>query len=106
VSAHFGVTPRREQSGTSVDREGHISRHGDGEVKTVLYEAPSSMQTRSQTWSTPKDWGVRVSAKRGRKRAVVAVARKLAVIMHRMWLDGSAFRFPAVEAPPISTTAA
>ena len=100
VGAHFGLTPRREQSGTSIDRDGHISRCGDGEVRTVLYEAASSMLTRSQTWSTLKAWGVRVSAKRGHKRAVVAVARKLAVIMHRMWLDGSEFRFSAVEAPP------
>jgi len=106
VGAHFGLTPRREQSGTSIDRDGHISRRGDGEVRTVLYEAASSMLTRSQTWSALKAWGVRVSAKRGHKRAVVAVARKLAVIMHRMWLDGSEFRFSAVEAAPITTATA
>lgn len=106
VGAHFGLTPRREQSGTSIDRDGHISRRGDGEVRTALYEAASAMLTRSQTWSTLKAWGVRVSAKRGHKRAVVAVARKLAVIMHRMWLDGSEFRFSAAETPPITMTAA
>jgi transposase len=106
VGAHFGLTPRREQSGTSIDRDGHISRRGDGEVRTVLYEAASAMLTRSQTWSTLKAWGVRVSAKRGHKRAVVAVARKLAVIMHRMWLDGSDFRFSTAEPKPIDTAAA
>jgi len=95
VGAHFGLTPRREQSGTSVDRDGHISRAGDGEVRTALYEAASAMMIRSQQHCAVKAWGLRVAAKRGHKRAVVAVARKLAVIMHRMWLDGSEFRFSA-----------
>lgn len=106
VGAHFGLTPKREQSGTSIDRDGHISRRGDGEVRTALYEAASSMLTRSQNWSTLKAWGVRVSAKRGHKRAVVAVARKLAVIMHRMWLDGSDFRFSAAEPAPTDAAVA
>lgn len=93
VGAHFGLMPRREQSGTSVDNDGHISKAGDGEVRTALYEAASAMMTRSQKQSALKAWGLRVAAKRGHKRAVVAVARKLAVIMHRMWLDGTEFRF-------------
>jgi transposase len=97
VGAHFGLTPKRIQSGTSVDQDGHISRRGDGEVRTALYEAPSGMITRSKKHCTLKSWGMRVAAKRGHKRAVVAVARKLAVIMHRMWLDGSSFRFAAKE---------
>ncbi len=100
VGAHFGLTPKREQSGTSVDRDGHISRCGDGEVRTALYEASSAMLTRSRKWSTLKAWGVRVAAKRGHKRAVVAVARKLAVIMHRMWRDGTEFRFSAADQQP------
>jgi transposase len=95
VGAHFGLTPMREQSGTSVDYDGHISKRGDGDVRTALYEAASAMLTRSQQWSTLKAWGVRVAARRGHKRAVVAVARKLAVIMHRMWLDGTEFRLSA-----------
>lgn len=99
VGAHFGLTPKREQSGTSVDRDGHISRRGDGEVRTALYEAASSMLTRSKRHSTLRAWGLRVAQKRGHKRAVVAVARKLAVIMHRMWLDGSTFRFAGEETP-------
>lgn len=97
LGAHFGLTPRREQSGTSVDRAGHVSRRGDGEVRTVLYEAASGMLTRSKQHSTLKAWGMRISAKRGHKRAVVAIARKLAVIMHRMWIDGSTFRFSTKE---------
>ena len=74
------MTPKREQSGTSVDRDGHISRGGDGEVRTALYEASGAMLRRSRKWSTLKAWGVRLAAKRGHKRAVVAVARKPAVI--------------------------
>jgi Transposase IS116/IS110/IS902 family len=100
VGAHFGLTPKREQSGTSVDRDGHISRCGDSEVGTALYEASSAMLTRSGKWLTLKAWGVRVAAKRGHKRAVVAVGRKFAVIMHRMWRDGTEFRFSAAGQRP------
>lgn len=53
------------------------------------------MLVRSKKWCAVKAWGVKIAAKRGHKRAVVAVARKLAVIMHRMWIDGSTFRFSA-----------
>jgi len=66
-------------------------------VRTVLYEAASAMLVRSKQWCGVKAWGVRIAAKRGHKRAVVAVARKLAVVMHRMWIDGSAFRFAAED---------
>ncbi len=48
VGARFGLTPRREQSGTSVDNDGHISKAGDGQVRTAPYEAASAMMTRSQ----------------------------------------------------------
>lgn len=106
LGAHFGLTPKREQSGTSIDRDGHISRRGDGEVRTALYEAASGMLTRSKTPSTLKAWGLRVAQKRGHKRAVVAVARKLAVIMHRMWIDGSRFRFAAKNMQTADTKSA
>lgn len=92
VGAHFGLTPRRVQSGTSIDFDGHISKRGDGNVRTALYEAASAMITRSRKPCALKAWGEQLVAKRGHKRAVVAVARKLAVIMHRMWLDGTTFR--------------
>ncbi len=97
VGAHFGLTSRRIQSGDSIDIDGHISKCGDGEVRTALYEAASAMLVRSKKWCAVKAWGVKIAAKRGHKRAVVAVARKLAVIMHRMWMDGSAFRFSAAD---------
>lgn len=99
VGAHFGLTVRRIQSGDTIDIEGHISKCGDGEVRTALYEAASAMLVRSKKWCAVKAWGVKIAAKRGHKRAVVAVARKLAVIMHRMWIDGSEFRFAAHETP-------
>ena len=97
LGAHFGLTPKRAQSGTSVDYDGHISRRGDREVRCALYEAASAMLTRSKTHSRLKAWGTKLAGKRGHKRAVVAVARKLATIMHRMWIDGSRFRFSAKD---------
>jgi transposase len=95
VGAHFGLTARRIQTGDSIDIEGRISKCGDGEVRTVLYEAGSAMLVRSKQWCSVRAWGLRLAAKGGHKRAVVAVARKLVVIMHRMWLDGSEFRLAA-----------
>src|SRR5690606_8721166 len=88
VGAHFGLTPERYQSG-QVDISGSISKRGDGEVRVLLYEAAMSMLTRAKANSALKAWGLRLARKRGLKRACVAVARKLAAILHRMWLDGS-----------------
>jgi hypothetical protein len=61
------------------------------------------MLTRSAKWSSLKAWAVKLAQRRGLKRAKVALARKLAVILHRMWLDGTDFRFTAA---PVATTAA
>jgi transposase len=105
VAAHFGLTARRIRTGDSIDIEGHISKSGDREVCTVLYEAASAMLVRFKQWCSVKAWWLRIAAKRGHKRAVVAVARKLAVIMHRMWLDGIEFRFAAADARKGSTGA-
>jgi transposase len=74
-----------------VDIDGHISRRGDGEVRTALYEMASAMMTRSKRPSRLNAWGMQSVAKRGHKRAVVSVARKLAVVMRRMWIDGTTF---------------
>lgn len=93
VGAYFGLTPRRFQSGTSVDWDGRISRQGDDEVRTLLYEAASALLVRSKSWSSLKAWGLKIQRRRGHKKAVVAVARKLAIVMHAMWRDGSEFRF-------------
>ncbi len=60
--------------------------------------AAHALVTRSEEWSSLKVWGVRLIKTKGRKRAVIAVARKLAVILHRMWLDGTDFRYGSTEA--------
>jgi len=85
VAAHFGLTPRRFQSGET-DNPGHISKSGDPGVRQALYAAAHALMTRSDAWSTLKAWGLRLAKTRGHKRAVTAVARKLAVILHKMWV--------------------
>lgn len=91
VGAHFGLTPRRFQSGEK-DNSGRISHAGDADVRATLYAAANAMLMRSIAWSSLKAWGVRLMKTKGRRRAIVAVARKLAVVLHRMWIDGSDFR--------------
>ena len=91
VAAHFGLTPRRFQSG--VDNPGHISKAGDADVRSALYVAAYSLLIRNAQWSNLKAWGVALAKIRGHRRAVIAVTRKLAVILHRMWVDGSEFRW-------------
>jgi transposase len=92
VGAHLGLTPRRYQSGET-DIQGRISRCGDELARTALYEAAHTLLTRCQKWSTLKAWGMRIAQRRGMAKARVAVARKLAVILHRMWSDDAAFRW-------------
>ncbi len=92
VGAHFGLTPKRYQSGET-DVTGGISKVGDGAVRVALYEAANVILTRSGRFSALKRWAMEVAKRRGMKRATVALARKLAVVLHRMWLDGGEFRF-------------
>lgn len=92
VGAHLGLTPRRYQSGET-DVQGRISRCGDELARTALYEAAHSLLIRSTKWSALRAWGMNVAKRRGMARARVAVARKLAVILHRMWADGTEFRW-------------
>jgi len=70
-----------------------ISRCGDELARTALYEAAHSLLIRSTKWSSLRAWGMQVAKRRGMARARVAVARKLAVILHRMWVDKSEFRW-------------
>jgi Transposase IS116/IS110/IS902 family len=86
-----GLTPKRYQSGET-DYDGGVSKCGDALLRTMLYEAAHSLLTHSRQWSWLKAWGIRVAQRRGIRRAIVAVARRLAVVLHRMWLDGSEFR--------------
>jgi transposase len=90
VGAHFGLTPRRYQSGET-DRTGHISKQGDALARQALYEAANVLLTRTSRWSALKAWGMNIAKRAGLRRAKVAVARKLAVVLHRMWCDGTQF---------------
>ena len=92
VAAHLGLTPRIYQSG-EMDVSGHISKCGDRHMRHALYEAANSHLRIAKRWSQLKSWGMTLAPRIGAKKACVAVARKLAIIMHRMWLDETDFRF-------------
>jgi transposase len=92
VAAHLGLTPRVYQSG-ELDRSGNVSKCGDKLMRHALYEAANSHLRISRKWSTLRAWGVKLAKRTGMKKACVAVARKLAVIMHRMWIEETGFRF-------------
>ena len=92
VGAHLGLTPRKYASG-EIDRNGAISKSGDRLAREALFVAAHSLLTRVSRWSALKAWGMAVAKRRGLRRATVAVARKLAVILHRMWSDSSEFRW-------------
>jgi transposase len=97
VGAVMGLTPCKYQSG-EIDRSGRISRCGDEMMRVMLYEAAQSMLMRSTKWSWLKAWAMQVARRRGIKKAIVALARRLAVIMHRIWVDGTEFRWTKQEA--------
>ena len=97
VGAYLGLTPRRHQSG-AVDWAGRISKHGDALARHRLYEAANSLLSRVKAWSAPKAWAARLVKRVGGKKARVALARMLAVILQRIWIDGSEFRWTAKAA--------
>jgi transposase len=88
LGPHFGLTPRKYASG-EIDRNGSITKAGDGAVREALVQAALTLLTRVQRWSVLKAWGMAVAKRRGLRRAIVAVARKLAIVMHRIWVDGT-----------------
>jgi transposase len=92
VGAYFGLTPRRYASG-EMDRTGRVSKCGDKGVRTHLYEAANVILTRIRRPSALQAWGLGIAKRSGFKKAKVAVARKLSVILHRMWRDGTEFRW-------------
>lgn len=92
VGPILGLTPKLNESGES-KRVGCISLCGDGMMRTLLYEAAQTLMTRVTKWSWLKTWAMNVAKRRGMRKAIVALARRLAVIMHRMWLDGAEFRW-------------
>ena len=105
VGAHLGLTPARYQSGET-DIQGKVSRCGDELARTALYEAAHTLLVRSRKWSSLRAWGLKIAKHRGMARARVAVARKLAVILHRMWSDATEFRFGKEPAAGVGLAAA
>jgi len=91
VGAVFGLTCAKYQSGES-ERSGRISRCGDEMMRVMLYEAAQAM-LHSKRWSWLKAWAMKIARHRGMKKAIVALARRLAVIMHRIWIDGTEFQW-------------
>ena len=99
VGAHFGLTPKRYQSGQT-DYTGRISKIGDAAVRTALYEAAHVMLTKPLKGCTElKSWAMRIAKRAGMSKAKVALARRLAVIMHRMLVDRTSFNSAARRAP-------
>jgi len=97
VGAVFGLTPSKYQSG-EIDRTGGISRCGDEMMRAMLYEAAHIMLVRVTKRSWLKAWAMKIARRRGIKKAIVALARRLAVILHRIWVDGSEFRWTREQA--------
>ena len=92
VGAYVGLTPRRKQSGQT-DTNGRVSRWGDRLLRTYLFEAASVLLHRTKRWCALKTWGLRLAKRNGMKKAQVAVARKLAVILHCIWVAGTIFEW-------------
>lgn len=92
VGAHLGMTPRKYASG-EIDRNGGISKCGDASMRATLYQASLALLCRSQRWSKLRAWGMAIAKRRGLRRAIVAVGRKMAVLMHRIWTDGTSFKW-------------
>jgi transposase len=92
VGAYLGLTPRRFQSGER-DLSGRISRCGDRLTRSYLFEAANVLLTRVERWSSLKAWAIRLSKRSGAKKAKVALARKLAALLHRLWQDGTTCRW-------------
>ena len=97
VGAVLGLTPCKYQSGES-DYTGGISKCGDEMMRVMLYEAAQILLMRSTRWSWLKAWAMQIARRRGVKKAIVALARRLAVILHRIWVDATEFRWSREEA--------
>jgi transposase len=94
IGAYFGLTPKQFQSGET-DHRAEISRHGNSMTRTHLVQAATVLLSSSRKWSALRAWGVKIAKRRGYGKARIAVARKLAVILHRMWINEQDFRWPS-----------
>ena len=90
VGPCLGLTPTRYQSG-EVDHVGRLSKCGDRLTRSLLFEAAAVLLSRSRAPSALKDWGHAIARRAGYSQRRVAVARKLGIIMHRLWIDGTEF---------------
>ena len=101
VGPWAGLTPGRNQSGDR-DIVGRITKAGDGGLRAALYQAATVMLSRgAPNWL--KAWALRLAVVRGKKRATVALARRIGVVLHRMWRDGTEFRFTREAAMALQT---
>ena len=98
VGAYIGLTTRRHASG-EIDWSGRISKCGDAMLRMYLFEAAGVLLNRVPKWSGLKAWGAKLAKRNGLRKAKVAVARKLAVILHRMWVDGTEFNWSMNKTP-------
>ena len=102
VGPHFGLTPKKYQSGET-DYSGRISKIGDASVRTALYEAANAILTKPLKGApTLKSWGMKLAKRAGMAKAKVALARKLGVILHRMWVDGTKFADKGISPKPVT----
>jgi transposase len=90
VAAYIGLTPTQYSSG-EIQRQGGISKKGSKHTRCLLVEAATTLLTRCKVWSRLKAWGLKLMRKVGKKKAIIAVARKLAVTMHRMMITEKPF---------------
>lgn len=97
AGAYAGLVPRRFQSGER-DTQGRISKAGDPMLRSALYEAANNLLSRVKRPSPLQSWGKALAATKGAKRARVAVARKLAILLHRLWQSGDSFQWPVPSA--------
>jgi transposase len=99
VGAYAGLTTRRHASG-EIDWSGRISKWGDAKLRMYLFEAANVLLARVPKWSALKAWGMRLAKRCGIRNANVAVARKLAIILHRLWVDETEFNWSTKKAAP------
>ena len=97
VGAHLGLTPRKYASGR-IDRDGRITKCGDAMVRGYLFEAANSILSRLKKSCALRDWALDLAKRTSPKHAKVALARRLAIILHRMWLTGETFRWSPATA--------
>jgi len=100
LGPHFGLIPRKYASG-EIDRNGSITKAGDSAVRGALVQAALTLLTRDRRWCALKVWGLAVAKRRGLHRAIVAVARKLAIVLHRIWIDETTFIWSHKEAASV-----